>query len=272
LKNNFNAKMAYMENNFDKRLNPALLVDNAKSVISLVINYFPPIIQTPELPQISKYAYNADYHLVFKEKANTLLKFIEMLCGEVQARIFVDSAPVLERAWAKLSGLGWIGKNSNFVCKPYGSYVFLGQIIIDAEFAYDQPSNHDCRQCRLCIEACPTKAIVEPYVVNSNLCIAYQTIENKDDIPDFLLNKFPFALFGCDICQDVCPHNRKPLAGTITEFSAKPEILTYKLDNWLKLNEDEFNLLFRNSPLKRLKFKNFMRNVNFLQKKLSRRL
>ncbi len=208
LNNNFNGQMSYMENHFDKRLDPRLLVDGAKSVVSLLLNYYPNEIQNVDSYKISKYAYGQDYHHVIKDKLKDLLQFIQNEIGEVNGRVFVDSAPVLDKAWAAKSGLGWIGKNSNLLTQKVGSFYFIAELILDIELDYDLPTTDHCGTCTACIDACPTQAIVSPYVVDGSKCISYFTIELKDNIPNEFKNKFDDWMFGCDVCQDVCPWNR----------------------------------------------------------------
>jgi epoxyqueuosine reductase len=208
LNNNMNGQMSYMENHFDKRLNPTLLVDDAKSVISLLLNYYPSELQNQDSYKISKYAYGQDYHHVIKEKLKELLYFIQTEIGEVSGRAFVDSAPVLDKAWAAKSGLGWVGKNSNLITQKVGSFYFIAELIIDLELEYDSPTTDHCGSCTACLDACPTEAIVAPYVVDGSKCISYFTIELKDNLPQEMKGKFDDWMFGCDVCQDVCPWNR----------------------------------------------------------------
>ena len=209
LKKNMNGKMSYMENYFDMRLDPRLLVEGAKSVISLLFNYYPTQLQPNDLPKISKYAYGNDYHQVIKEKLHQFVDEIKVKIGNVNARVFVDSAPVLDKAWAKKSGLGWIGKNSNLINKSSGSFFFIAEIILDLNLEYDGEIKDYCGTCTKCIDACPTDAIVEPYVVDGSKCISYFTIELKDEIDTKMNGKFNDWVFGCDICQDVCPWNQR---------------------------------------------------------------
>ncbi|MGY4384315.1 epoxyqueuosine reductase [Pedobacter sp. UYP24] len=268
LKNSYHGKMAYMENNFDKRLDPRLLVDGAKSVISLSLNYFPNEIQSdPDTPKISKYAYGNDYHLVIKDKLFQLLAFIEQEIGEVAGRAFVDSAPVLDRAWAKRSGLGWIGKNSNLINKKSGSFFFLAELIIDLELEYDSPffSDH-CGTCTKCIDSCPTDAILSPAVIDATKCISYLTIELKEEIPEQFNDKMDNWMFGCDICQDVCPWNKFSVPHQVPEFEPNDSLIKMKRKDWEDITEDVFSRIFKNSAVKRTKFKGLTRNIDFIKK------
>jgi len=268
LNQHHHGQMSYMENHFDKRLDPRLLVDGAKSVISLSLNYFPSTTPTdPEAPKISKYAYGTDYHLVIKDKLFQLLQFIQEHIGEVSGRAFVDSAPVLDKAWAKKAGIGWVGKNSNILSKQSGSFFFLAELIIDLELAYDHPFTTDhCGTCTKCIDACPTEAIVGPYVVNASKCISYLTIELKDEIPPSFQGKMENWMFGCDICQDVCPWNRFSVPNTEPLFQPHEKLLEMKKEDWLDITEDVFKTIFKNSAVKRTKFKGLTRNIDFLKK------
>lgn len=264
---NKNGKMAYMENHFDKRLNPTLLVDGAKSVISLMYNYYTSDKQKdPQAPQISKYAYGQDYHDVVKEKLVELLLFIQSNIGEVGGRCFVDSAPVLERAWAAKSGLGWIGKNGNLINKGHGSFYFLAELIIDLDLEYDSKlATNYCGTCTACIDACPTEAIVSPTVVDGSKCISYFTIELKDAIPTEMKGKFDNWAFGCDVCQDVCPWNRFSKPHNEPQFLAKPELLNMTNNDWLEITEQVFSELFKKSPVKRTKYNGLKRNIDFIR-------
>jgi epoxyqueuosine reductase len=260
--------MAYMENNFDKRLDPRRLVDDAKSIVSLSLNYFPDVTQSdPNAPKISKYAYGSDYHTVIKDKLFQLLNFIQEEIGEVSGRAFVDSAPVLDRAWAKKAGLGWIGKNSNLINKSNGSFFFLAELIIDLDLDYDQPFGTDhCGTCTRCIDACPTDAILNPFVIDANKCISYLTIELKEQIPDQFKNKMDNWMFGCDICQDVCPWNRFSVPNSEPLFKANESLLEMKKEDWQDITEDVFKTIFKNSAVKRTKFKGLTRNIDFIKK------
>ena len=267
LHENKNGKMAYMENHFDKRLNPTLLVDGAKSVISLMYNYYTTDTQKdPQAPQISKYAYGQDYHDVVKEKLVELLLFIQSNIGEVGGRCFVDSAPILERAWAAKSGLGWIGKNGNLINKGHGSFYFLAELIIDLDLDYDSKlATNYCGTCTACIDACPTEAIVSPTVVDGSKCISYFTIELKEAIPAEMKGKFDNWAFGCDVCQDVCPWNRFSKHHSEPKFLAKPELLNMTNNDWLEITEQVFSELFKKSPVKRTKYNGLKRNIDFIR-------
>jgi epoxyqueuosine reductase len=255
-----------MENHFVKRVDPTKLLDNAKSVITVLYNYFPKKhISEQDNYKISKYAYGTDYHFIIKHKLKELIKFIETNSSEVSARAFVDSAPVLDRAWAARAGLGWIGKNTNLITKEQGSYFFIGEIITDLELDYDDQTvpNH-CGGCTRCIEACPTNAL-EPYKLDARKCISYWTIEHKGEtIPDEFKGKFENFVFGCDICQDVCPWNRLSEPHNEPEFEPKEELREMRKTDWENLTREQFNLLFKNSPVKRTKFEGLLRNVKFM--------
>ena len=256
LKNNMHGQMAYMANHFDKRLDPRLLVPGAKSVVSLLLNYFP----TPSLHEekglggeakISKYAYGKDYHLVIKEKLKELVEFIRTNIGEVEGRVFVDSAPVMDKAWAKKSGLGWMGKNANLINKQHGSFFFIAELIIDLELEYDSAVADHCGTCTRCIDACPTDAIVQPYVVDGSKCISYFTIELKENIPQEMKGKFQDWAFGCDVCQDVCPWNSFSTPHNEPLFRPNAEALNLSNKDWEEMTEEVFRKLFKDSPLKR---------------------
>ncbi len=267
LKNGFHGKMQYMENYFDKRLDPRLLVDGAKSVISLSFNYFPTKHQDESTYKIAKYAYGEDYHYILKSKLKTLLCFIQDTIGEVHGRAFVDSAPVMERSWAEISGLGWRGKNSLLLQKSKGSYFFLAELIIDAELVYDTPykTNH-CGSCTKCIDACPTKAILPNNTIDGSKCISYFTIELKNEIPAFVRGKFDNWIFGCDICQDVCPWNRFSTPHSEEKLNPHPNLLEMTKQDWQEITEDVFKKIFKKSAVKRTKFNGLKRNINFLMK------
>jgi epoxyqueuosine reductase len=262
---NRNGQMSYMENHFDKRLNPTLLVDDAKSVVSLLLNYYPAELQSPDSYKISKYAYGQDYHFVIKEKLKEFLFSIQSTIGEVSGRAFVDSAPVLDKAWAAKSGLGWIGKNSNLLTQKVGSFYFIAELIIDLDLDYDNPTTDHCGNCTACIDACPTEAIVAPYVVDGSKCISYFTIELKENIPHEMKGKFDDWAFGCDVCQDVCPWNKFSKPHNEPLFNANPELLTMSKKDWIEITEETFKAVFKNSPLKRAKFQGIKRNINFLE-------
>lgn len=268
LQQGMHGEMAYMENYFDKRLDPRLLVDGAKSVISLGLNYYSDNKQDdPLAPKISKYAFGADYHTVIKDKLKQLLAVINEKIGEVGGRAFVDSAPVLDKAWAKKAGLGWIGKNSNLISKKTGSFFFLAELIVDIELEYDvEPTADHCGTCTRCIDACPTDAIVAPQVVNGSRCISYLTIELKNEIPAEFKGKMDGWMFGCDICQDVCPWNKFSLLHQEKAFEPHPELLGMNTADWNEITEDVFKKVFKNSAVKRTKFDGLKRNINFLKK------
>ncbi len=265
LNKNMHGQMSYMQNYFDKRLDPRLLVPGAKSVVSLLLNYFPSEKQADiESPKISKYAYGADYHFVIKEKLILLLEFINEEIGEVDGRVFVDSAPVMDKAWAKKSGLGWIGKNSNLITKKNGSFFFIAELIIDLELQYDGPIKDYCGTCTKCMDACPTEAIVSPYVVDGSKCISYYTIELKDALPNDLKGKFDNWMFGCDVCQDVCPWNRFSTPHKEDQFQANKEFLSMSKNDWIDLTEETFRRVFKNSAVKRTKYAGLKRNIDFI--------
>lgn len=266
LKQNMHGQMQYMENHFDKRLDPRLLVDGAKSVISLGLNYYSDDVQQDDdAPKISMYAYGDDYHHVIKGKLRELLQFINDEIGEVGGRAFVDSAPVLDKAWAKKAGLGWIGKNTNLINTKAGSFFFLAELIIDLELEYDIPPTADhCGTCTRCIDACPTDAIVAPYVVDGSRCISYLTIELKDAIPTEFKGKMDNWMFGCDVCQDVCPWNKFSVLHREQSFNPHPDLLGLKKTDWEDITEDIFKKIFKNSAVKRTKFSGLKRNIDFL--------
>ncbi|WP_309609286.1 tRNA epoxyqueuosine(34) reductase QueG [Flavobacterium sp.] len=265
LNKNMNGEMSYMQNHFDKRLNPTLLVDGAKSVISLLLNYYPSEVQNPDSYKISKYAYGQDYHFVIKEKLKALLHFIQTEIGEVSGLAFVDSAPVLDKAWAAKSGLGWLGKNGNLITKQIGSFYFIAELIVDLELEYDYATTDHCGSCTACIDACPTEAIVSPYVVDGSKCISYFTIELKENIPTEMKGKFDDWAFGCDVCQDVCPWNKFSKSHSEPLFNPNPEILSFTKKDWEEISEDVFNKVFKNSAIKRTKLEGLKRNINFIK-------
>jgi epoxyqueuosine reductase len=265
LKQKMYGKMHYMENHFDKRLDPRLLVDGAQSVISLLFNYYPGKQQSEDSFKISKYAYGEDYHFVIKDKLKNIVHFIEENIGEVNARVFVDSAPVLDRAWAKKSGLGWIGKNGMLINQKQGSFFFLAEIILDLELEYDKPTLDHCGTCIACVDACPTGAILPNKVVDGSKCISYFTIELKDEIlPKEVKGKFNDWVFGCDICQDVCPWNRFSLAHQEPRFTPNDKLLNFSRNEWEELTEEIYQEIFKKSAVKRAKYKGLKRNINFL--------
>lgn len=266
LKNNMHGEMHYMENHFDKRLDPRKLVEGSKSVVSMLLNYYPENTQEdPEAPRISKYAYGTDYHFVIKDKLKQLLQFIQEEIGEVNGRAFVDSAPVLDKAWAAKSGLGWIGKNANLLSKQVGSFFFIAELVIDLDLACDTPVTDHCGSCTACIDACPTQAIVEPYVVDGSKCISYFTIELKNEIPQDVRGKFDNWMFGCDVCQDVCPWNRFSKPHNEPLFNPHPDLLSMTKKDWEEITEDVFRKVFKKSAVKRTKFSGLKRNIDFLK-------
>ncbi len=265
LNKNMHGEMQYMENHFDKRLNPTILVPGAKSVISLLLNYYPKETQTEGTYKISKYAYGTDYHFVIKDKLKQLLQFIEEEIGEVDGRAFVDSAPVLDKAWAAKSGLGWMGKHSNLLTRQVGSFYFIAELILDLELEYDYPVTDHCGTCTACIDACPTQAIVEPYVVDGSKCISYFTIELKNEIPNGVKGQMNDWVFGCDVCQDVCPWNRFSKPHNEPLFNPKPELLSMTKNDWEEITREVFQKVFQKSPVKRTKFEGLLRNIAFLK-------
>ena len=265
LKAERNGKMGYMENHFDKRLDPRLLVPGGKSVISVLLNYYSEDQQPEGAPKISKYAYGADYHFVIKEKLKELLRFIHQEMGEVNGRVFVDSAPVMDRAWAEKSGLGWIGKNTNLITQKVGSYFFIAEMILDLDLEYDLPTTDHCGTCTACIDVCPTEAIVAPYQLDATKCISYLTIELKDQLPTEFQGKMDNWAFGCDVCQDVCPWNRFSKQHNEPLFNSKPEILNYSKKDWEELTSETFNTIFKNSTISRTKYEGLKRNIDFLK-------
>lgn len=268
LKRQYQGKMSYLENHFDKRLDPTLLVPGAKSVISLIYNYYPEkdlAKENPETFKIAKYAYGEDYHQVVKEKLKMFIERIREEIGEVQGRAFVDSAPVHERAWAKKSGLGWIGKNSLLLNRSMGSFFFLAELIIDLELEYDGPLKDYCGTCTACMDACPTNAIPEPYVVDGSKCISYFTIELKEEIPSEVKGKFENWIFGCDICQDVCPWNSFSKPHNEGLFSPPPDLENMTRQEWFELTEEVFQKLFNKSAVQRTRYVGLKRNIDFLK-------
>ncbi|MDN3203916.1 tRNA epoxyqueuosine(34) reductase QueG [Algoriphagus sediminis] len=268
LNRNYHGKMAYLANHFDKRLDPTKLVEGAKTVVSLAYSYFP----EEALPEgqkdikLAKYAYGEDYHFVIKDLLKTFLKELQEEIGEFSGRVFVDSAPVMERQWAQKAGIGWIGKNSLLLSKEQGSFFFLAELIIDLEVQPDPPFIGDfCGTCTRCIDACPTDAIVEPEVIDASRCISYLTIELKEEIPTEFKGKMGNWAFGCDICQDVCPWNRFSKTHTQPKFSPPEELKSFSNKDWEEMTEETFGKVFKKSPLKRTKFAGLKRNVNFLK-------
>ena len=266
LNQNMHGEMQYMENHFDKRLDPTKLVEGSKSVISLLLDYFPSEEQTQDSYKISKYAYGMDYHFVIKDKLKNLLRFIQEEIGEVHGRAFVDSAPVLDKAWAAKSGLGWIGKHSNLLTQQVGSFYFIAELIVDLELEYDAPVTDHCGTCTACIDACPTDAIVKPYVVDGSKCISYLTIELKNEIPSEFDGKLDDWMFGCDVCQDVCPWNRFSKSHNEPLFNPNPELISFTKKDWEEITEDVFKKVFKKSAVKRTKLSGLKRNIDFLKK------
>ena len=265
LKMKMNGEMKYMENYFEKRLDPRKLVNDAKSIISLTYNYYPEDLQNKEAPKISKYAYGMDYHYVIKEKLNFFLTFIKDKIGNVHGRAFVDSAPILEKAWAAKSGIGWVGKNSNLITKQVGSFYFLAELIVDLDLDYDRIESDHCGECTACIDSCPTQAITQPYVVDGSKCISYFTIELKENIPKEFKGKFDDWVFGCDVCQDVCPWNKFSKSHKEPLFQSSSELMKMSRDEWNEITEETFNKIFKNSAVKRTGYKGLTRNLNFIK-------
>lgn len=264
LTQNMHGEMGYMANNFDKRLDPTKLVEGSKSVISLIYNYYPEHdLAKDDNYKIAKYAYGQDYHFVIKDKLKSLFNKLASEIGEINGRVFVDSAPVHERAWAAKSGLGWVGKNSLLLNQKMGSFFFLAEIILDVELAYDAPVSDHCGTCTKCIDACPTQAIPEAFVVDGSKCISYLTIELKNEIPNSFQGKFEDWVFGCDICQDVCPWNRFSSSNNEPAFSPHPDLNQMSKENWEEITEEVFQKVFKKSPLKRTKFSGLKRNIKF---------
>ncbi len=267
LHQNKHGQMKYMENYFDKRLDPTKLVEGAKSIISLTLNYFTEQKQSDPLsPKISTYAFGEDYHFVIKEKLKELLIILQSKIGEFNGRVFVDSAPVMDKVWAKEAGLGWVGKHSNLINKNDGSFFFIAELIVDLDLAYDSPTTDHCGTCTRCIDACPTEAIVAPYQVDGSKCISYFTIELKDEFPKEVKGKFENWMFGCDICQDVCPWNRFAQQHKEKAFEPNQELLNFTINDWRELTEETFQVIFKNSAVKRTKFSGLKRNIEWLNK------
>jgi len=269
LRNDHHARMGYMANHFEKRTNPTMLVEGARTVISLIYNYYTDRVQEdPEAPILSKYAYGKDYHFVMKDKMHLLFDFIKGMHPEAEGRVFVDSAPVLDRAWAKRAGLGWIGRNSMLISRSAGSFVFIGEIILNLELAYAQiPESDFCGSCNRCIEACPTQAILDSRSIDSEKCISYQTIENKGEISTEIEGKLSGRVFGCDICQDVCPWNRKAENHQESAFNPDEGLLEMSLESWQNLSREEYKLLFSKSAVQRAGYPKLKGNLASLQKK-----
>ena len=266
LQKDMHGQMSYMSNHFDKRLDPAKLVPGAKSIITFLYNYYPKEdLTNDDNFKIAKYAYGKDYHFVIKDKLKTLMRFIHDNVGSIDGRAFVDSAPVLERVWAQKSGLGWIGKNSLLLNKGSGSFFFLAELIVDLELSYDQPVTDHCGTCTACIDACPTDAIPEPFVVDGSKCISYFTIELKEEIPKEVQGKFENWIFGCDICQDVCPWNRFSKPHNEPQFDPHPDLKNMSKSDWLEITDDVFKKIFKKSAVKRTKLSGLKRNIQFIQ-------
>jgi epoxyqueuosine reductase len=267
LNKGYHGAMGYMENHFEKRIDPRKLVDNAKSVITLSFNYFPTQIQADaEAPKLAKYAFGKDYHTVVKDKANQLLNDIRGRVGDISGRAFVDSAPVMEREWAKRSGIGWFGKNTLIIHPREGSFYFLAVIILDLELNYDAPMSDYCGRCRRCIDACPTDAIAaDGYVMDGSKCISYLTIELKDELPEIFRKDMKNWMFGCDICQDVCPWNRFAKPHSEPDFEPHPQLLQMTKSDWEDLTQESFQTLFKHSAVKRTKYAGLQRNISFLK-------
>ncbi|MEP2059397.1 MAG: tRNA epoxyqueuosine(34) reductase QueG [Maribacter litoralis] len=265
LNKKMHGEMGYMENHFDKRLDPRKLVEGSKSVISLLLNYYPEETQREDAYKISKYAYGQDYHYIIKNKLRQLQEFITEEIGEVNGRAFVDSAPVLDKAWAAKSGLGWIGKNSNLLTQQVGSFYFIAELIVDIELEYDHAVTDHCGTCTACLDACPTQAIVEPYVVDGSKCISYFTIELKNELPNEMKGSFDDWMFGCDVCQDVCPWNRFSKSHNEPLFNPHPELLSMSKKDWEEITLEVFQKVFKKSAVKRTKFSGLTRNIEFLK-------
>lgn len=266
LKRGYHGRMSYMENHHDMRLDPTKLVPGARSVVSLVYNYYPKAdLARDGEPKVAKYAYGEDYHFIIREKLKELLAEIRDAIGEINGRAFVDSAPVMERTWAARSGLGWIGKNSLLLNRTMGSFFFLAELIIDLELVYDGPVKDYCGTCTACMDACPTDAIPEPYVVDGSKCISYFTIELKEAIPEDYKGQFQDWIFGCDICQDVCPWNRFSKPHDEPRLDPSPELSSMTKEDWLEMTRETFDRVFRRSPLKRTRFEGIKRNIDFVQ-------
>lgn len=265
LQEGHHGKMHYMENHFDKRLDPTLLVPGAKSVVSLLLNYHAEEKQEdPNAPKIASYAFGQDYHHVIKGKLKTLLSRLKESIGEIEGRVFVDSAPVMDKAWAAKAGLGWIGKNTNLISKQVGSFFFIAEMIIDLELAYDLPVADHCGSCTACIDACPTEALIAPYQIDGSKCISYATIELKEAIPSSFKDKMDGWMFGCDVCQTVCPWNRFATPHQEAAFQPKGELLELTAKDWQELTEETFQRVFQKSAVKRAKYTGLKRNIRFL--------
>ena len=267
LKNNYHGKMSYMERNFDKRMDTTKLVEGSKSVISLLYNYYPSTkINNDNNFKISKYAYGKDYHLIIKKKLKSLLKEMRNEIGHIDGRVFVDSAPILESAWAKKSGVGWIGKNTNLISKKTGSFFFIAEIIVDIELDYDHEIKDHCGSCTACLDSCPTDALYEPYKIDASKCISYFTIELKDKFPDNLNEDFKDWIFGCDICQDVCPWNSFSKSNNDPLLKPREELINFTKKDWIELTDEVFKVVFKKSPIKRTKYQGLKRNIQYANK------
>ena len=267
LKNNYHGKMSYMERNFDKRMDTTKLVEGSKSVISLLYNYYPSTkINNDNNFKISKYAYGKDYHFIIKKKLKTLLSEMRNEIGHIDGRVFVDSAPILERAWAKKSGLGWIGKNTNLISKKTGSFFFIAEIIVDIELDYDNEIKDHCGSCTACLDSCPTDALYEPYKIDASKCISYFTIELRDKFPDNLNEDFKNWIFGCDICQDVCPWNSFSKSNNDPLLKPSHELINFTKKDWIELTDEVFKVVFKESPIKRTKYQGLKRNIQYASK------
>lgn len=265
LHKNYHGKMAYMANHFDKRLDPRILVPGAKSVISLMINYFPEHTQVHhDAPKISKYAFGKDYHEVIRTKLNLLIEKLKTAIGDFEGRAFVDSAPVMDKAWAKKSGMGWMGKNTNIINKTKGSFFFIAELITELDLTPDHAIKDYCGTCTRCIDACPTDALFSPYQIDAAKCISYLTIELKDEIPNEFKGKFQDWAFGCDICQDVCPWNRFSKPHQQPELAANAELLKMSKKDWIEITEEVFQNVFKKSAVKRTKYAGLKRNLKFI--------
>ena len=265
LNQNHHGEMAYMANHFDKRLDPRVLVPGAKSVVSLLLNYHSKEKQTDvEAPKIASYAFGDDYHKVIKDKLKELMSFIHQEIGEVQGRVFVDSAPVMDKAWAAKSGLGWIGKNTNLISKKAGSFFFIAELILDLELEHDLPATDHCGSCTACIDACPTDALIAPYQIDGSKCISYVTIELKNEIPTDFQGKMDNWAFGCDVCQTVCPWNRFATPHSEPAFNPPDELLSLSKNEWEEMTQEVFSVIFKNSAIKRKKYEGLKRNIKFL--------
>jgi len=258
--------MQFMENYFDKRTDPTNLIDNAKSVISVILNYYPEEVQRANTYKISKYAYGKDYHFTMKRMLKDLMQYIRDEIGEVNGRPFVDSAPVMDKVWARKAGLGWIGKNTNLLSREHGSFIFIGELIVDMELEHDRPVKDYCGNCTRCLDACPTGALTGPYRIDASKCISYLTIENKKDhIPNAFKGQYNNWIFGCDICQDVCPWNLKSYPPVPDDFKPHPDLLTLSKPEWEELSREHFREMFKHSAVKRAKYEGLRRNIEFLQ-------